>query len=86
MDSTRKIKNSILIKFYVMKKSIVSKLSGRFATVSVNNSKRNQEICGQILNETPSYLLVRDINTKMDCKIKKTSISKIKSGKTLVKV
>ncbi|MBL6664088.1 MAG: hypothetical protein ISP71_08320 [Flavobacteriales bacterium] len=69
-----------------MKKSIVSKLSGRFATVSIKNNKRNQEICGQVLSETPNYLLVRDINAKVDQRIKKTSIAKIKSGKTLVKV
>jgi hypothetical protein len=58
--------------------NIRSQAKGRFVSIA---SKTKGLACGQILEESPSYLTYRDINTREQVKVAKKSITAVHCGR-----
>lgn len=61
-------------------KSIISELSGRFSTIVIKNSRKNQRICGKVIKETDKQYMILDRNTAKKSYLNKSSIKYIRSG------
>lgn len=60
--------------------NIISNVRGKFFTIAFDSSKARGKFCAKLVNDSNSYITVRNVNTKEDKKLHKNSVTSIVCG------